>query len=249
VSVLRDFEDFTAHKVRTALRTYAATQHSMSNPLFRLCPLCLFVVAMFAEDVAGTAALQLAPPWQSWTVTDDNVMGGVSSGNVEERSDASLAFAGTVSFDRNGGFSSASSHGGGSYRFVQLFNNRGGSAPVSLHLSRFGKDGGVKVTFSGDNTASEAGPRAVNLNVYETRQRMSFGGFSPSSTSSSFVVYPSSEPQSWFVPFSTFMGSSFTRAAGERGLPLASLSSKLGMQVGSYHFLLRLSSVAPAPPH
>jgi hypothetical protein len=45
------------------------------------------------------------------------------------------------------------------------------------------------------------------------------------------------------------MGSSFTRAAGERGLPLASLSSKLGMQVGSYHFLLRLSSVAPAPPH
>jgi hypothetical protein len=147
-----------------------------------------------------------------------------------------LLHGGTVSFDRNGGFSSASSHGGGSYRVVQLLNNAMGgvTAPTPLDLSRFGEGGGVRVTFRGDDAlaAGEQGaPRAVNLNVYETRSRMNFGGFSPSSTSSSFVVYPSSEQQTWFLPFSTFMGSTFTSPDEDRGLPLASLSTKLGMQV------------------
>lgn len=58
-----------------------------------------------------------------------------------------------------------------------------------------------------------------------------FCGFSPSSTSSSFVVYPSSEPQTWYLPFSTFMGSAFTRPDEDRGVPLDALSTKLGMQV------------------
>ena len=228
-----------------------------ANPLFHLSLLSsLFVVATVAQDMAITSftttaatitanmaintaaitvpAVQLAPPWLGWTVTDDNVMGGRSSSTVAERSDASLAFQGTVSFDRNGGFSGTSSHGGGSYRLVQLFNNRGNNEPVPLDLSRFGEDGGIRVTFRGDNTsAAEEGPRAINLNIHETGAQMNFGGFSPRSTSSSFVVYASSEPQSWFLPFSTFMGTSFLRADGSRGLPLASLSNKLGMQVGS----------------
>lgn len=145
------------------------------------------------EDVeargATSSKLQLAPPWLGWTVTDDNVMGGVSSGTVEELTLSSvqdgvedlalLSFSGTVSFDRNGGFSSASSHGGGSYRFMQRLNNAisGVDAPVPLDLSRFGEDGGIRVTFRGDDFfAADEPPRAVNLNVYETQSRMNFGG-------------------------------------------------------------------------
>ena len=127
---------------------------------------------------------------------------------------------------------------------MQRINNAmsGVDDPVPLDLSRFGEDGGIRVTFRGEDVEEEdeegkkegggaAPPRVVNLNVYETRSRMNFGGFSPSSTSSSFVVYPSSQPQTWFLPFSTFMGSTFTSPDENRRLPLDSLSTKLGLQV------------------
>ena len=202
----------------------------MTHTQYGLLFISLLVVATFGQNEDGmspfisTTALKLAPPWLDWTVTDDNVMGGVSSGTVEERSDGSLAFQGAVSFDQNGGFSNVDSHGRGSV-----------DVPVALNLSRFDKDGGIRVSFHGDDVfAAAEGPRAVNLNVYETNSRMSFGGLSPSSTSSSFVVYPSSVVQSWFLPFSTFTGSSFSSPDEVRGLPLANLTDKLGMQVRSF---------------
>ena len=45
------------------------------------------------EPATGIEAAVLAPPWLGWSVTDDNVMGGVSAGAVEEevtQTDANL---------------------------------------------------------------------------------------------------------------------------------------------------------------
>ena len=44
----------------------------------------------------------------------------------------------------------------------------------------------MRLTFRG--SPSIDGPRAVNLNIYEGRRQMGFGGFTPTSTSSAFVV-------------------------------------------------------------
>jgi len=44
----------------------------------------------------------------------------------------------------------------------------------------------MRLTFRG--SPSVDGPRAVNLNIYEGRRQLGFGGFAPTSTSSAFVV-------------------------------------------------------------
>lgn len=43
---------------------------------------------------------------KSWSVVDDNVMGGVSKGEVSPSEDSCLLFSGSISLENNGGFSS-----------------------------------------------------------------------------------------------------------------------------------------------
>jgi len=216
-----------------------------------------------ASDNAAALARTLAPPWVAWGVTDDNVMGGVSQGSVEvmdvasnaSREEQVLVFSGEVSFDNNGGFSSASSHYRGARLIAQLLSP---TRPAPLDLSSL-SGGGIKLTFRGD--PDMRGPLAFNLGLHQQRAvQLGFGGVEPVQTSAAFAVDNSSMLQTWHIPFSAFIGTRFTRPDPNRRVDLRTLSSKLGLQVsfqeGPFFVeILRIEAVSfdkcepPAPQH
>jgi len=129
---------------------------------------------------------RLAPPWRNPEITNDGVMGGVSTSRVDvsgPRMSGTMTFEGDVSFDNNGGFAS-----------MRL-------ADDPRDLSAYD---GLLLTY---NAPPEGEPRAINVQIYSRQMQFGFGGMRPRSFSAAFVVVPGVEGNStWYLPFDRFRG-------------------------------------------
>ncbi|GHP02833.1 hypothetical protein PPROV_000158800 [Pycnococcus provasolii] len=186
---------------------------SSSSTRCRSLLLITLLVSLFSpvgKDAPVVLALDgsevLAPPWRNWRVVNDNVMGGVSTSAVKISNDQ-LNFKGNISFDNNGGFASA--------RMDDDARDLSDYQGLLVHYT----------------TTQAVDVKAINMQVYERFPQIGFGGFRPRSFSAAFVVVPTTELQTFYMPFDRFRGTNgFTRPdATSRFTPSQML--RMGLQV------------------